>query len=525
MQVTSPTTSLSHLLLLAVVGLGACSSTSRPVSTVAPQGAATKVAAPAPPARIWPEGLITDTPVVVGRGKCRTFRRAVRQTDEGIEVVIDRPNSGECRLAAPVLVLGDVALTKPSYGAGMAQDKQRPQLMVWTASQGRLLFRTSKKITRAWFVAGKPADLGITDENCRDFSSGNGQSRESADCLADERLAGLPLASMKREGEIQEALANGSFERLLADMSSGPDTRLQEAALAIAAREQSFGKQLAVYKASRSAAALAAAEATAIQAQSPAELLALYQAARSDSTLRAGVDLAKRQRSVEQLVALHAASSDPAVLTEAITLAKQTRSFADLALVYRLSQDREVLKLQYDVAVTNDEKRAVELAVIEQIKDKLFVFSATMQGTGKTSSSDVDALIVRSISSQVKSKISYDTRIQTDIFKPSYDYVVNAEMVLVVYGRLNGERNCGLLWMQTCKIDDEPTSHTHRYPVQLRVGKSTAYRAAGVTEVDWSSVSGGSGMAGGLIMGGTQVFTATGKLDLSIRLTSLTVSP
>jgi hypothetical protein len=61
--------------------------------------------------------------------------------------------------------------------------------------------------------------------------------------------------------------------------------------------------------------------------------------------------------------------------------------------------------------------------------------------------------------------------------------------------------------------------------VQLRVGKSTAYRAAGVTEVDWSSVSGGSGMAGGLIMGGTQVFTATGKLDLSIRLTSLTVSP
>lgn len=133
-----------------------------------------------------------------------------------------------------------------------------------------------------------------------------------------------------------------------------------------------------------------------------------------------------------------------------------------------------------------------------------------MEGTGQTQTSDVDAFISRKVQAKVRSTVDYELAFDPSVFVPKFDYLVSARVHVRVNGRVNGNRNCGLLWMSNCKIDNVDSSEDYFVPVKVAMRAATRFRNTGSVSVDWESTSGGSGMAGGLIMGGTRVFTATG---------------
>lgn len=226
---------------------------------------------------------------------------------------------------------------------------------------------------------------------------------------------------------------------------------------------------------------------------------------------------------VDRTLALYGVAKDAKALVVANQLALKNKTVSNLMKVYDIDNQRETLKMAYSLASTPEEKRMVELAVIQSIQDKLFDFKVSMSGTGKTSSSDTNALIARIIQSNVTSTLTYSASLKTDVFTPTQDYLVDTIVTLTVKGKLNGERNCGILWLATCKIDNEDSSRTHVYNVPMRFTRAGKYKASGKTDIDWKSVSGGSGMASGYIMGGTVVFSATGAFDIQVKVKSVSL--
>lgn len=178
------------------------------------------------------------------------------------------------------------------------------------------------------------------------------------------------------------------------------------------------------------------------------------------------------------------------------------------------------LKRAYDISSSDSERKQIDNVIVNKIKDKLFSINAKMRGTGKVKSSDSDLWIARSIESEITSNIEYTASANRKIMVPKFNYRLNGRIVVEVRGRVNGERNCGLLWLGKCKIDDNNAIRTYEKPIVIDLMKSTGHKTTGLQEIAWKSISGGSGMAGGLMMGGTQIFSAS-EVHLLVKIDSV----
>lgn len=252
-------------------------------------------------------------------------------------------------------------------------------------------------------------------------------------------------------------------------------------------------------------------------------VFARYQEFKDARLLDGLLKLIEKDETVDRALTLYAVAKDSKALAAANQLAMQNKTVANLMKVYAIDKQRDTLKVAYEVASTPEDKRAVELAVMQSIQDKLFDFKVSMAGTGKTSSKDSDVLVARIIQSNVTSTLTYAGALKTDVFTPTHDYLVDTIVTLTVKGKINGKRNCGILWMASCEINNEDATRTHEYAVPMRFTRANKFKAAGKTEIDWKSVSGGSGMASGLIMGGTVIFSATGAFDIQVKVKAVSL--
>ena len=252
-----------------------------------------------------------------------------------------------------------------------------------------------------------------------------------------------------------------------------------------------------------------------------APTFARYQSLKDSRLLDALLIQAGNDADVDRVLAIYAVAKDSKALAAANQIALKNRTVSNLMKVYEIDKNRETLKLAYDAASTEGEKKIVELAVMQSIQDKLFDFKVTMSGTGKTNSSDTDIIFARTIQTNVTSTLTYTGVLKADVFKPSQDYVVDSVVTLTVKGKLNGNRNCGLLWLSTCDVKNEDATRVYEYSVPMKFTRANNYKATGRTDIDWKSVSGGSGMSSGLLMGGTLVFSASGAFDIKVNVKSV----
>jgi hypothetical protein len=284
-------------------------------------------------------------------------------------------------------------------------------------------------------------------------------------CMTEVALAQANVQSLIREGKVRETIVQNGYEPVFARYQEFKDARLLEVLL----------KQI------------------------------------------------EKDDTVDRALTIYAVAKDGKALAAANQLALQNKTVANLMKVYAIDKQRDTLKVAYEVASTPEDKRVVELAVMQSIQDKLFDFKVSMAGTGKTSSKDSDVLVARIIQSNVTSTLTYAGTLKTDVFTPTQDYLVDTIVTLTVKGKINGKRNCGILWMASCDINNEDASRTHEYAVPMRFTRASKFKAAGKTDIDWKSVSGGSGMASGLIMGGTVIFSATGAFDIQVKVKSISL--
>lgn len=180
--------------------------------------------------------------------------------------------------------------------------------------------------------------------------------------------------------------------------------------------------------------------------------------------------------------------------------------------------DRTSLKVAYDKAATDEEKRMIERQIIFLVRDKMVITETSIDGSGTTESNGGSlwgrVFGTTNVSAKVRSRVDYTFSFNQDIYKPNFDYVITAKVRITVKGRVRGERNCGFLWLSRCEFDEE-ASHTHDQPVRVVLTQAGGYRDQGSTSIEWNSVSGGSGFASGFLMGGVKVFQGT-DLALSV---------
>jgi hypothetical protein len=262
---------------------------------------------------------------------------------------------------------------------------------------------------------------------------------------------------------------------------------------------------------------------TALNDNAYAPTFARYQSLKDSRLLDALLTQVENDADVDRALALYPVAQDSKALATANQIALKNRTVSNLMKVYGIDKNRETLKLAYNAASTVDEKKIVELAVIQSIQDKLFDFKVSMSGTGKTNSSDTDVIFARVIQTNVTSTLTYAGFLKTDVFKPSHNYAVDTVVTLTVKGKLNGNRSCGLLWMSSCDVRNEDATRVYEYAIPMKFTSSNNYKATGRTDIDWKSVSGGSGMASGLLMGGTLVFSASGAFDIKVNIKSVSL--
>ena len=213
----------------------------------------------------------------------------------------------------------------------------------------------------------------------------------------------------------------------------------------------------------------------------------------------------------------------PDTLARLRELTLQQGAFADV-MAYAESGDRDAIKRALGLANGDSERRLAEMALVRSIQDKLITLKASLQGTGKTSASDRDALIARIIENVVSSRVDWSATVEREIYEPQYDIKVNAKLVLTVRGLLNGVRYCGFFGMSKCEVKDQEMNKTYEYPLMFELRRGQAFITKGTTQIDWKSVSGGSGPASGFMLwGGSSIFAATDvALGFSIRSLEVT---
>lgn len=259
----------------------------------------------------------------------------------------------------------------------------------------------------------------------------------------------------------------------------------------------------------------------ALESDDDASLLKTYSATKDPRVLEALLRRTGQENTVERALSIHGVESSPKALALAQRLALEGRRVDSLLKVHAINKRRELLSVAHDAATTDAERAQVELLVMQSLQDKLFDFKATLAGTGRVDANDSNVVIARVVETKLRALLSFSGQLRTDIYAPRFDYAVDGVLILVAHGVQSGERNCGFLWGDKCEIKDEPTSRSFEYPVSLVFSRNGQYRVSGSRDIEWKSISGGSGAASGLLMGGTRVFKADGRFDMQFQVKSL----
>ena len=194
-------------------------------------------------------------------------------------------------------------------------------------------------------------------------------------------------------------------------------------------------------------------------------------------------------------------SADRTLLGQAI-ISSSTASANSLLKAFLWTSDRRALIRANEIAQTDMEKAQVEAALVQSIKDRLVVANIILKGTGQVVTADRNLLIARQLESLVSSDAEYDVYLDDAIMKPKFDYKAKGVIRLRVIGTAEGQRNCGLLWMGTCEFKDDKAVRVKEIPIEFTLTRGNGHRDRGAKTVEWASVSGGSGAASGLLMGG-----------------------
>lgn len=207
------------------------------------------------------------------------------------------------------------------------------------------------------------------------------------------------------------------------------------------------------------------------------------------------------------------AEYSPEFLARANSVMEDNERIDESLLAHKNSGNREMIKRAYDLASTDQQRRKVEAVVIESLKDKQLIFNTRMEASGNVKSSGGSELgaslgLGRSVSATVTSLVKYEAMLDTSIYKPDFDYKVKAKVRIEVPGRVRGTKPCGFLLLSNCEFDDADVKYFDQ-PVELALNRNNGHKDRGETSIDWDSVSGGSGLASGMLFGGTIVFSAT----------------
>lgn len=215
----------------------------------------------------------------------------------------------------------------------------------------------------------------------------------------------------------------------------------------------------------------------------------------------------------------------PEVLARANTVMEDNKEIDKLLLAHKNSGEREAIKRAYDLASTDQQRRRVEAVVIASLQDKQLIVNTRMEASGKVQSSGGSELtgslgLGRSVSGTVTSLVKYEAMFDTSIYKPHFDYKVEAKVRIEVAGRVRGWKPCGLMLVSNCEFDNPDVKYFNKH-IELALTRSNGYKDRGEVSIDWSAVSGGSGLASGMLFGGAHVFNATDEprlkvLDISV---------
>lgn len=214
------------------------------------------------------------------------------------------------------------------------------------------------------------------------------------------------------------------------------------------------------------------------------------------------------------------ASYSPDDLAHAQTTAQVTQQINELLAQYSSSNQRALMRNAFDLAATPEQGRVVESAVLNALKDKLLVLRTTLKAGAASRTSGGDSsilgqLVGQSIDATLNSNLNVNAVLDTKLYKPQLDYILKARAQLTVKGRSKGKRACGILFMGSCDFDEVDTK-TFDQPIELALTQSNGYRAKADYNMTWQAASGGSGMASGLLLGGTKIFVATEAPVLTI---------
>ena len=297
--------------------------------------------------------LLSDALVIIGTNECRTLRRAIFQRNGLIEIVVDRPISNRCTFKDLALVIDNIAIEGPYAVSGGIFG----EFANYNGIQGTY-YKWKSGSGSIFFKYNKPISKdGLDGKGSRSFGivQINCLNLTSTACLTEPRLNSLTVSSLIAQGMVESSLESGDFE----------------------------------------------------------SMIAAYKLKADKDLLAALVMRASNEKSVTKLLQIYAYYKDASVLDSAKKMATSKQSFDDLMQVYTISKDKEMLKFAYDIAATDQQKRAVELVLIDTIKDTLFDFKVTMSGTGKTSSSDTDIIFARRIETNVKSNLVHSGKLKT----------------------------------------------------------------------------------------------------------------
>ena len=168
----------------------------------------------------------------------------------------------------------------------------------------------------------------------------------------------------------------------------------------------------------------------------------------------------------------------------------------------------EAIKRATSVAASKNDRKISEEALVKEILDGFLITHLKMESGGITSASDIDAIFARTVEAKISSKVKFNAYFDSNVYSPEFDYVVNGKIEITVNGKENGERNCGVLWLDRCKIDNHDSVRTYTSPLNISLSKAGKHRSFGESTAEWKSLSGGTGAASGLTMGGVVVFKA-----------------
>lgn len=175
--------------------------------------------------------------------------------------------------------------------------------------------------------------------------------------------------------------------------------------------------------------------------------------------------------------------------------------------------DVSALKLAWNKAATPEEKSKSELALVKVVAPKLLNIDTGIRSSGGavvegSKGGAIASMFGAKVTSSAVADVVYNIKLDPDVFKITQAYKGELGIKFVAVGVRNWEKNCGFLWLDTCKGQDEDFEEVYRGKGDFVVTPQPDWEGRGVIAIKWQPVRAGSGVHGGYLMGGSQAFSA-----------------